>query len=433
MAFDMTYTRGFFVFLFLFTLGCSATYTLNTAPPPIPLKNSLLLVNGQRSVPANIKSVRFWNPAQPNAPIPSIRLNSRDRLLLSFDELSEYTGTFLIQFSHRNRDWTKSSLPETWFMDGMNQLSLQGGEPSMANSIPYHHYQLSIEQAKLQFLVSGYYFIHVLDFSSGIELFNLPFIITEQQVDLMVESETLYNSGSFGGAKERLFYEFGLPEFVDMPVFDLDMHVYQDGFLRTSVPARGKDFSQDKLGRFYLEESQAFPAFTRFYSLGLQGLTLRNEEILAYEEDPELPRITLKEDFISFSDTPYQLQSMFGSPNSQRFSRYAKVNFRFNPMGDRPKSSEEVYLVGDFNQWTQDRDYKMNWNAELGLFEVPVLLKEGNYRYSYALKQGNELDISYLSSSLTKENQSYTGVLLYRDPNLQYDRVLSIKTTFIKP
>jgi hypothetical protein len=75
----------------------------------------------------------------------------------------------------------------------------------------------------------------------------------------------------------------------------------------------------------------------------------------------------------------------------------------------------------------------MNWNAELGLFEVPVLLKEGNYRYSYALKQGNELDISYLSSSLTKENQSYTGVLLYRDPNLQYDRVLSIKTTFIKP
>ena len=165
----------------------------------------------------------------------------------------------------------------------------------------------------------------------------------------------------------------------------------------------------------------------------MQDLTLWNKEIFSYEDNPILPIITLKEDFISFSDLPYQIQSMYGNPKAQRFARYAKVNFRFNTMGERPRSYDEVYLIGDFNQWTQDQSYKMIWNHDLGLFEIPVILKEGTYRYNYALKQGAELDITYLSSSLTKENQSYTGVLFYKDPNLQYDRVLSIKTTAINP
>lgn len=414
-------------------LACSSSYKLTTPPVSVPKKNSLLLVHGQRMVPANIKSVQFWNPAQPNAPIPVLRMNSNDRLELRFDELSEYTGTFLIQFSHRNRDWSRSTLPESWFLDAINQLILQGGEPSIASSIPYHHYQLSIEQSKLRFLASGYYFVHVLDYSSGIELFNLPFVVTEQKIDLLVESETLFNSGSYGAARERLFYEFNLPDFVDMPVFDLDLQIFQDGFIRKTTWARGKDFSEEKIGRFYLENDQAFPANTRFYSLSLQDLTLRNKEIFSYEDNPTLPIITLKEDFISFSDLPYQVQSMYGNPKVQRFARYAKVNFRFNTMGERPRSYDEVYLIGDFNQWTQDQSYKMIWNHDLGLFEIPVILKEGTYRYNYALKQGAELDITYLSSSLTKENQSYTGVLFYRDPNLQYDRVLSIKTTAISP
>ena len=64
----------------------------------------------------------------------------------------------------------------------------------------------------------------------------------------------------------------------------------------------------------------------------------------------------------------------------------------------------------------------MRWNPELRLFEATILLKQGSYRYTYATLNGTQLNIVELGSSRTKENQWYTGILFYRDPDLQYDQ-----------
>ncbi len=429
----LTYIYFALGFIPLFWMSCSSTINLAPSSPPTPQVNSLLILPEQRIIPDNIRSVQFFSTSQASSPLVNARLESNDRLVLRFDELSEISGMFRIHFSHRNKDWTTSNLPPTWFMNTPNQRIVQGGSKNQSNSIPFHSYEIQFSLRDLEFLASGFYFIHVSDYTTGIELFSLPFALTEQLGTLDLNGETLYNKGNLGAAVDRIFAEFSYPEFIDMPVFDLSFQVLQDGFLRKAILARGKDFSEGKVAKFYLEESQSYPANTRYYGLNLSTFSLSNRDILGYEESDELPQITLREDFISYSDTPYTLQSMYGNPSSKITARYAMINFRFNPMGTRPTYDDELFVVGDFNQWSENKQYKMKWNPELRLFEAQVLLKEGTYRYTYATRNGSDLDIIELGSSLTKENQWYTGILFYRDPNRQYDRILYIGKLQLSP
>ena len=419
--------------VFLVSLSCSSTLNMIPSSLPIPQVNSLLLLPGQRSIPDNIRSVQFFNSSQANSPLVTAQLKSKDRLILRFDELNETNGMFRIHFSHRNSDWTKSNLPLTWFMGSTNKRIVQGGIRNQSNSIPFHTYDIQFLLQDLEFLVSGFYFIHVSDYITGIELFSLPFALTEQRGTLELDGKTSYNNGNLGTAVDRIFAEFSFPEFVDMPVFDLNFDVVQDGFLRKTTRAIGKDFSEEKVAKFYLEESQSYPANSRFYKLNLYSFGLSNQEISEYKESASLPQITLKEDFLSFSDSPYILQSMLGNPSKSITARYALVNFRFNPMGAGPNYDDDFFEVGDFNQWSETKQHKMRWNPELRLFEATILLKQGSYRYTYATLNGTQLNIVELGSSRTKENQWYTGILFYRDPNLQYDRILFIGKVQLLP
>ena len=65
--------------------------------------------------------------------------------------------------------------------------------------------------------------------------------------------------------------------------------------------------------------------------------------------------------------------------------------------------------------------------------QATILLKQGSYRYTYASLNGTQLNIVGLGSSRTKENQWYTGILFYRDHNLQYDRILFIGKVQLLP
>ena len=420
-------------FFLLVSMSCSSTVNLTQSSSPIPQVNSLLVLPGQRSIPDNIRSVQFFSSSQSNDPLVTARLKSNDRLILRFDELSEINGMFRIHFTHRNSNWTQSNLPSTWFMDSPNERIVQGGIRNKSYSVPFHSYDIQLSMHDLEFLLSGYYLIHISDYTTGIELFSLPFALTEQRGTLKMDGETLYNKGNLGAAVDRIFSEFSFPEFVEVPVFDLNFDMIQDGFLPQTTRARGKDFSEEKVAKFYLEESQSFPANRRFYTLNLSSFSLSNQDILEYEESADLPQITLKEDFLSFSDSPYIIQSMFGNPSRSNTARYALVNFRFNPMGAGPSYEDELFVIGDFNQWSESKQHKMKWNPELRLFETTVLLKEGSYRYTYATRNGTQLNIVELGSSLTKENQWYTGIVFYRDPNLQYDRILFIGKIQLQP
>lgn len=390
--------------------------------------SSLLLVPGQLIAPQSFRSIQLYKKGFRGNP-PIIELATNNTLVLEFDELTSVGGQFRVRFSHHNKDWGKSGLPDAWVFEGNNDLFIRGGERNLEFKPDYFRYKLEFSNRDLKFNVSGHYLIHIYDYQSGTELFNLPFFISENEGTLITETEVIFNQGPNGAAIDQLFGEFTYPEFVEFPQFDLSYSFVQNRFWNKVKDAKEISFTNNGKTEFHLSRSNSFPANFDFTSLDLSELSLLNPQIYNFEPAHIPPKTTLKDDFLNFlADSDSRFNTKSGFPNNDQKARYTDVTFRLNIGGNR-LDLESIYLIGDFNQWSINDRSRLNYNTGLGVFETSILIKEGRYRYKYVTLENGLINDLQLSEKLTKRNQEYIGFVYYRDPQYQYDRIL--KTSLI--
>lgn len=414
------------IYLFVaYSCGPGVSNAINS-----PSKNnqipSLLLIPGQLTAPQSIRSIQLYRKGFVGNP-PIIELGTNNKLVLEFDELAAVSGQFRIQFSHHNKNWDESGLPDPWIFEGINELFLRGGERNQEFKPDYFHYKLEFPNRDLKFNVSGHYLIHVFDYQSGVELFSIPFFVTENKGELVTEVETIFNQGANGGAIDQLFGEFLYPEFVEFPQFDLSYSFVQNRFWKNVKNADQTSFNTKGKTEFHLSRNNSFPANFDFSLLDLSELSLQNPQIYNIEPAIIPPRVILKDDVLNFlSDPRYSSKSELGFPDNKLSARYSEVFFRFN-LGGRISNLGPVFLIGDFNQWSISDRYKMELNPELGLLETNALIKEGRYSYKYVTVENNRINDLRLSDSISKRDQEYIWFIYYRDPQYQYDRLLKTK------
>ena len=81
--------------------------------------------------------------------------------------------------------------------------------------------------------------------------------------------------------------------------------------------------------------------------------------------------------------------------------------------------------MGDFNQWLLSEENKLAYNEDSGYWETQALIKQGLYTYKYAMKDGDDgIDDLSLSDTITRQNQEYTGLVYFQDPDYGYQRLL---------
>ena len=419
--------KPLFLLVFVLLLGCSSSFVSERPAknsPPSP--TSLLLVPGQMPLPQSIKGVEFFRKGYPGNPAV-IRLGSSDRVVLQFDELSSISGQFSVKFTHHNKNWEPSSLTDIWLFDGVNQLTIQGGQLNRFSQPRYYHYEFEFPNRNLSFLSSGNYMMHVFDFQSGVELFSLPFFVTENEGTFEPYSETVFNSGQYGAAEDQLYGEFLYPEFVQFPQFDLSYVLVQNRFLNQVKSPEHTNFLKEGSTTFRLTRNQLFPAYFDFNLLDLEPLSLQNPQIYEYQRGVVPERVYLKPDYFNFSTVANNgQQNGLGQPAPSRDAKYVNVYFSFEG-GGTITSNEEVYLIGDFTQWSVDPKYKLNYNAESTRFETNVLIKEGSYSYKYVTVQNGRINTLYLSERISSQPQEYMAFVYYRDPQYHFDRLLNVK------
>ncbi len=428
----LSFSRYFaFLFALLFFLSCANTENqLVTQPREQRTASSLLLVPYQLKTPPSIKSLQLYRKGNQANP-PVIELNSNDKLVLEFDELTSLSGQFLIQISHRDSDWSESGLPEAWIFEGVNELFLLGGEPNRTNRPNYFHYKFEFPTRELIFNVSGNYMLHVLDFNSRTELFSLPFFISEQEGEQIHTSEILFNQREDGRAVDQLFGEYNYPDFIEFPQFNLSYTFTQNRFWGQSKKADQTSFTREGTTEFHLSRRNTFPANFDFSRLDLTELSLKNEDIFSINPTAIPQRVVLRDDFLNFLSEPsVSFNSEFGFPNKDLYSTYADVNFRFNTGGNT--SFNNFYLMGDFNQWSISERNRLTYNEELEIWETDALIKEGEYAYKYVTYNNGQIEPLLLSDSISKRDQEYISFVYYRDPELQYDRLLHVKLFYVR-
>jgi hypothetical protein len=104
-------------------------------------------------------------------------------------------------------------------------------------------------------------------------------------------------------------------------------------------------------------------------------------------------------------------------------NRYADyIQFQFELGRPEENSNEKIYVVGDFNGWKVDEQWRLHYDEATKHYKLLALLRRGTYDYQYILN-GN--DWITLEGNDWRTVNVYTALLYYHDPRFGgFDRIL---------
>lgn len=372
---------------------------------------------GQNLPPENIRSIELFR-SQPGTE-PVLRLGSPQRLTLRFDELARSSTQFRVEFTHHNYDWSRSNLIPNQYLRGFMNDFIQGGSPGRFQNPLWYGYEYSFPNEQLGLILPGNYMVHVYRQETNEQLFSMPFLVAEENDDrLDVDVETLYNTGSGATRTHQLFAAYRYEDPSILPQNDLRIVFVQNQFWSRYKVADQADFSREGIGRLYLSREESFNADANFLSLDLSSIETYSMQVVDFDQDQRIPRITLLPDVLAFRN--FGSRAPGGKPSDSPEARYALVRFKLDPPLNM-NTQTPLYLVGSFNNWGISPRYRLREDPVDGLLSTTAVLKEGTYSYQYVALEGRRVNSSILMQSQGATVQEYIALVYRRDQALQTD------------
>lgn len=415
---------------FLFCLISIVLHTCVSAPTSkkttvIKEKIPGFYLEGQVLPPKEIKSVRLEHSVAIQA-VPLIRLQSADKLTLRFDEITDHPHNYGVRFSRYSSKWEEDGLVPTQISGGQLEDLIELGDRSNDEFPSFFQFDYTFPNERIWFTLSGNWLVEVFTYQSGETVFSLPFLVSEQQGSIQVQTETLneMNQQSRFQHQHFVFYSFS-EKAVQLPEYNVSVYVIQDGRFSSQKQLPVKDFSNrsNQVIRYHHERSDLFVA--NYDHLLLNMKKLRDSQLIRYVEErgAKPPSVLLFDNNPVFEQTTaFQLVN---KPSSDRFDRYAEVEFSLVPNWQR-EPNERVFVTCLFAQYGLKSEYEMAWNEQEQRFKRPILLKQGEYAYSYeVLRKG--IPVPQLAQNpFGSTVRHYTVLVYYADPTRFIDRLVNV-------
>jgi hypothetical protein len=379
----------------------------------------------QKAPPDNIQSFQLHPKNNPTAP-PILKLNSQQKLVLSFDYLGEESQQFQLQLSHRTKSWQQSTITPSTYLHSFSQTYATNARKSLGRPPSYFHVEFEFPNNGMRPAVSGNYLLEVYDPNGGNLLFSVPFFITEDAGSINSRVERLFAQRDDGRPLDQLYSTYRYPDFVEYPQFDLSISFAQNRFWGQMQQAGFIDTITPNQLSARLEREQAYIGNYEFKTLDLRTFDPDGQQILAYHPGNTPPAIILRRDIQNLDTNPRFFPiSNFGQPIDERSSNYARVEFQLEADRSIPPSSD-IYVVGHFNNWLINDLNKMTYNSDEQIWEGDALIKQGQYAYKYVLVRNNTIHDLALDQGFVSAEQEYLTFVYFKDPDKNFDRLLKI-------
>lgn len=380
---------------------------------------------GQLTASENILYADISPTGRPGA-APILELNREETLTVLFETAGFESGQFVISFTHHNPDWSLSPIPPEFFMVGLYEAYVSGGEVNRSDAFRYRQFTYEFPNRDLQFEISGNYMLRVEDSVTGRLVFTLPFFLHENRGNIRASVQTDFTGNNGRRILHRPVAQYNSPDFATMPQFDLLFLFAQNSFWGRTKIASETDFSDHGNIRFELDAQSAFYGNYEFRTLNLGNLSQLNPDIDEIKPAENPVSILLDEDIDGLAGESQLLQegTQIG-PVQNLSSRYARARFRLET--DQPFSeNENIYLTGDFNNWRITDNLKLDEQDEAGYRSIDTLLKQGMYRYKYIVFDGQTVDDTRFDSGFSDTIQEYHAFVYFRDPETRAFRLLQV-------
>ena len=363
---------------------------------------------------------------------PIITLNTDDRVIISFDELSEEHRYMRYSIIHCNADWQPSGLVEAEYLEGFNLGNVDDYEFSAATSVHYVHYRILLPNDEVRFTVSGNYLLQVFPEENPEEvLLQARFSVTEatavvsgevtsrtdidyndkhQQLSVIVDAERvgvgdMYNdlilvieqdarqdnrvvlTRPMRIAGEKAYYEHLRPM-----IFDAGNEYRRMEIVSTTYPGMGVEYNE---------------FIHPYYHATLTTSQPRAESNYLYDQT-QFGRYKIHE----YNSTDHDTQA-----------DYMVAHFTLS----MPElSGVDIFLDGDFTYRRFDPESMMIYNRATGLYEKSLLLKQGAYNFQYlVVTVGSTVgETATVEGDYYQTIHEYTLKLYHRHPGERYDRLV---------
>lgn len=398
-----------------------------------PIAFSQMITNEDRVYDDNIQTVLLYAEGdQLNDPV--IRLNTSDKLRLSFDDFSDESYLFKYTIVHCNEFWEPSDLRQIEYLDGYFEDEINQYYFSF-NAIPgYIHYSQLIPSPNMRIKLSGNYVLKVYmdDPSEANVLFTKRFYVIEQLVNVETSIPYYPKDLMFTRKKQQIDLTIFTPDLFNVePLQRISLTIRQNGrWDNAKKGIKATSVLMNEL-QYHYPNGIVFDGGNEFRNFDMKSFLYQSMYIKRIVSDKDGYIVILHDDYSKAKKSYETLNDINGKKlikaRSDQISmiegEYAIVQFTLK----HPKIADaEVYVLGALNNWQLDEKSRMNYSSSAKQYYCDMLLKQGYYDYMYAVvpKGSTEGDITIIEGDHWEAKNSYTILTYFREIVPAYDRLI---------
>lgn len=362
--------------------------------------------------------------------LPMIRLNSNERIHISFDDLTHMYHRYTYTIRHCEADWTVSDeIFDTDYIEGFAEGNpIDDVTESRGTNVQYSHYRLTIPNADCAPKISGNYRLTVRDDETGADVLQVCFMIAEPIMGVGMSVTTNTDKGM-----NTRYQQVG-------------MQVSYNGITVTNPSEQIKTVVMQNLS-WADRRINAKPQY--IMSNGLKwdhnrdlifhaGNEYRKFEIL------DVTHPTFGVDRIDWDGTDYHAFLFADEPrpnylydedadgaffirNSENVeidtsTEYVKVNYCLVS----PEYVGNVYINGVWTNDSFDEKYLMKYDYNDKCYYGSVMQKQGYYNYRYLLYNKDDVTPVPSEGSHYQTQNRYHALVYYRGNGDRTDRLVGV-------
>lgn len=361
-----------------------------------------------------------------------VTLYGDDRLVISFDELSDDRRYMRYELIHCDSQWHPEGLVDSEFLDGFNQGDVDDYSYSEATTVHYVHYRIVLPNEQMRPTVSGNYIVRVYpEEDPETTLLQARFSVSEMAVGI-AGSVTTATDIDYNRTHQQVELTVNVGEYPVEDLYnDLIVTVAQDGRTDNVVTVRqplrlsGRTAVYEHLRPLIFDAGNEYrrveTVSTRYPSQGVEAVDyldpyyhifLRIDEPRAYGEyqydQTQFGRFFVRE---------------YDSTDSDVQADYIVTHFAL----DMPRNDGfDIFIDSDATGRVFDEGSMMNFNNATGRYEKILLLKQGAYNYQYLAVPKGTLKgrTATVEGDYYPTQHEYTVNVYHRPRGTRYDRLI---------
>ncbi len=383
----------------------------------------------------NIKLYVFNNPLA----YPIYNLNSGERLELHFDDLDPTIRNYSYTFLLCNADWTPAVISQFDYIRGFTQQRITTYRSSSIAYTKYIHYQAMIPQQNAAPSRSGNYLLKVFaDGDTSKVLFSRRFLVVEDILPIGAQIQQPFNGQYFRTHQKIQFTVSTARLNLVNAMQQINVCILQNNRWDNSIRNIKPTFMRPGSLEYNTEQDALFPGGREWRWLDLRSFRLQSDRVAKADYSGNKTDILVVPD----GDRTQQRFVMYKDNNGMYFNEvldginpfwqadYATVHFSYSPPGKMALGGRDVYLFGELTDYGDQPNAKMEFNAQTGMYETALFVKQGYYDYAYVTSERNapafKADFNFTEGNFWDTENTYTILVYYRALGDRADKLVGI-------